>query len=119
METEFEKTDRLVDLHFVYAAKVASVNRAADEQRLQRQREGEAVDEDLEAELYLTRLDGGLFTLQIIDHIMLRICTCDEDSSVSIQFDPIPREEENNDTLFFFSFFFFFSFSCRTLQTDP
>lgn len=79
VETDFEKSDRLVDLHFVYLGKVASVNQSVEEQKRKLLEEGEEVDE---GEFYLTRLDGGLFILQIIDHILLHICTCEEDSSV-------------------------------------
>ena len=29
-----------------------------------------------EEEIYMKRLDGGLFTLQLVDYIMLEICSC-------------------------------------------
>jgi len=35
---------------------------------------GEDVDDDMEDEFYLKRLDSGLFTLQLIDYIMLEVC---------------------------------------------
>lgn len=41
-------------------------------QRLKHQ--GEEVDDDMEDEFYLKRLDSGLFTLQLIDYIMLEVC---------------------------------------------
>lgn len=41
-------------------------------QRLKQQ--GEDVDDDMEDEFYLKRLDSGLFTLQLIDYIMLEVC---------------------------------------------
>jgi len=53
-----------MELHFKYFDKV----RAVDE-RLER--DGEDEDED---EMYLKRLEGGLFTLQLVDYIMLEIC---------------------------------------------
>ena len=43
---------------------------------------GEDVDDDMEDEFYLKRLDSGLFTLQLIDYIMLEICASGS-SSVS------------------------------------
>jgi hypothetical protein len=44
---------------------------------------GEEVDDDMEDEFYLKRLDSGLFTLQLIDYIMLEVCASGA-SSVSI-----------------------------------
>ena len=44
---------------------------------------GEEVDDDMEDEFYLKRLDSGLFTLQLIDYIMLEICASGA-SSVSL-----------------------------------
>ena len=41
-------------------------------QRLKQQ--GEELDDDMEDEFYLKRLDCGLFTLQLIDYIMLEVC---------------------------------------------
>ena len=43
---------------------------------------GETVDDDTEDEFYLRRLDSGLFTLQLIDYIMLETCASGS-SSVS------------------------------------
>jgi beta-catenin-like protein 1 len=34
---------------------------------------GEDLDEDMEDEFYIRRLDAGLFTLQLVDYIMLEI----------------------------------------------
>ena len=36
--------------------------------------EGEEIDDDLEDSYYLRRLEAGLFTLQLLDYIMLEIC---------------------------------------------
>ncbi len=32
-------------------------------------------EEEFENEIYFRRLDGGLFTLQLIDYIILEVCT--------------------------------------------
>ncbi|KAL1140811.1 hypothetical protein AAG570_000739 [Ranatra chinensis] len=66
-ENDYEKVDRLLELHFKYMDKVDIIdteieNRIADE-----------LEED-EDSIYLKRLDGGLFTLQLIDYIMLEVC---------------------------------------------
>lgn len=37
-------------------------------------RRGEIIDDDMEDEFYLRRLDAGLFVLQLICYIMAEIC---------------------------------------------
>ena len=39
------------------------------------QDEGEEIDEALEDEFYMRRLDAGLFTLQLIDCIIMEVCS--------------------------------------------
>nr|CAG4636896.1 EOG090X03ST [Ceriodaphnia reticulata] len=63
-ENDHEKTDRLMELHFKYFDKL----RVIDAQ-LQRNE----TDED-DDEIYLKRLEGGLFTLQLVDYIMMEVC---------------------------------------------
>ncbi|KAK3865630.1 hypothetical protein Pcinc_028772 [Petrolisthes cinctipes] len=65
-ENDHEKVDRLLELHFKYLEKVLATNSALEEQA-----KAENLDED---EQYLRRLDGGLFSLQLVDHIMLDVC---------------------------------------------
>ncbi|XP_033754233.1 beta-catenin-like protein 1 [Pecten maximus] len=73
-ENDHEKVERLLELHFKYLDKA----RACDEQiEMEKQRlksTGEDIDEDLEDEFYLRRLEAGLFTLQLVDYIMLEVC---------------------------------------------
>lgn len=64
-ENDLEKVDRLLELHFKYMDKV---------DRTEKEMEQEAEDLDDEAQ-YLKRLSGGLFTLQLIDRIILEVCT--------------------------------------------
>ena len=54
-----------MELHFKFFEKIQIVD-----ERIEKEARG---DED-EDELYLRRLEGGLFTLQLIDYIMLEIC---------------------------------------------
>lgn len=65
-ENDHEKVDRLLELHFKFLEKVLQTNAAVEEKT-----KAENLDED---EVYLQRLDGGLFTLQLVDNIMLDIC---------------------------------------------
>lgn len=65
-ENEYEKVDRLLELHMKYLEKVETIDKELDEQG------GDDEEEDDEA-IYLKRLSGGLFTLQLIDYIVLEI----------------------------------------------
>ncbi|XP_055638811.1 beta-catenin-like protein 1 [Toxorhynchites rutilus septentrionalis] len=69
-ENDFEKVERLMELHFKYLEKVELVDRDIDQQM----NGGEEEDEDA---TYLKRLSGGLFTLQLIDYIVLEISSTD------------------------------------------
>ncbi|XP_057337861.1 beta-catenin-like protein 1 isoform X1 [Microplitis mediator] len=60
-ENDFEKVDRLMELHFKYLEKVEEI-------------ENNAKEDDDEEESYIKRLDGGLFTLQLVDYVLLEAC---------------------------------------------
>ncbi|XP_066584208.1 beta-catenin-like protein 1 [Prorops nasuta] len=60
-ENDCEKVDRLMELHFKYLDKIEAVERSLKD------------DED-EEESYLKRLEGGLFTLQLVDYVLLEAC---------------------------------------------
>lgn len=61
-ENDHEKVDRLMELHFKYLEKVETLDSTLDE-----------TNEDEES-LYLKRLEGGLFTLQLVDYIIIEVC---------------------------------------------
>ncbi|CAG9782922.1 unnamed protein product [Diatraea saccharalis] len=63
-ENDLEKVDRLLELHFKYMDKV-------DRTEKEMEQEQEDLDDDAQ---YLKRLSGGLFTLQLIDRIILEVC---------------------------------------------
>ncbi|EEB10316.1 conserved hypothetical protein [Pediculus humanus corporis] len=68
-ENDHEKVDRLLELHFKYLEKVEEVDMEIEENlRIDK----EELDEE---EVYLKRLEGGLFTLQLIDYILLEVCS--------------------------------------------
>ncbi|XP_001604182.2 beta-catenin-like protein 1 [Nasonia vitripennis] len=60
-ENDYEKVDRLMELHFKYLEKVEEV-------------EKNAKDDDDEEETMIKRLNEGLFTLQLVDYILLEAC---------------------------------------------
>ncbi|KAL4715237.1 hypothetical protein ACJJTC_007819 [Scirpophaga incertulas] len=64
-ENDLEKVDRLLELHFKYMDKV-------DRTEKEMEQDTEDLDDDAQ---YLKRLAGGLFTLQLIDRIILEVCT--------------------------------------------
>ncbi|RIA90269.1 Catenin-beta-like protein [Glomus cerebriforme] len=76
IENNYEKVDRLLEMRESYEAKVESVNKEIEEEK--ETLEGD--DSEME-ELYLRRrLDGGLFTLQLVDLTIAWICY--EDSAI-------------------------------------
>ncbi|PRP73525.1 beta-catenin-like protein 1-like isoform 2 [Planoprotostelium fungivorum] len=64
-ENNCEKVERLLELHEKYTEKLSKA-----EEELRAEMEEEEVDEE---ELYLKRLDAGLFTLQMIDTVIAYI----------------------------------------------
>ncbi|XP_012935152.1 beta-catenin-like protein 1 [Aplysia californica] len=73
-ENDHEKVERLLELHFKYLDKVRQCDDQIERQKMQLKHNGEEVDDDMEDDFYLRRLDSGLFTLQLIDYIMLETC---------------------------------------------
>ncbi|KAK7504727.1 hypothetical protein BaRGS_00004213 [Batillaria attramentaria] len=72
-ENDHEKVERLMELHFKYLDKVHQCDDQIEREKQRLKHQGEDVDDDMEDEFYLKRLDSGLFTLQLIDYIMLEI----------------------------------------------
>uniref|UniRef100_A0A2P2I082 Beta-catenin-like protein 1 n=1 Tax=Hirondellea gigas TaxID=1518452 RepID=A0A2P2I082_9CRUS len=68
LENDHEKVDRLMELHFAYLDRVMATDRQLEKMQAKAE---EVLDED---GIYLRRLGGGLFTLQLIDYIMLCVC---------------------------------------------
>ncbi|KAK7789386.1 hypothetical protein R5R35_007465 [Gryllus longicercus] len=73
-ENDHEKVDRLLELHFKYLEKVEEVDLVLEQERKENSTDDEDEDEGDEAR-YLRRLEGGLFTLQLVDYILLEVCT--------------------------------------------
>ncbi|XP_018320505.1 beta-catenin-like protein 1 [Agrilus planipennis] len=61
-ENDHEKVDRLMELHFKYLEKVEALDETLDDN-----------EENPDAN-YLKRLEGGLFTLQLVDYIVVEVC---------------------------------------------
>ncbi len=71
VENDFEKVDRLMELHFKYQHRVKD----SDHQM----RQSGAAEED-EIEMYLRRLDAGLLALQMVDFMIAMLCRSLESS---------------------------------------
>eukprot|EP00054_Salpingoeca_dolichothecata_P021807 m.140791 g.140791 ORF g.140791 m.140791 type:complete len:582 (-) comp24123_c0_seq4:13-1758(-) len=74
VESDMVKIDRLLELHFSYVEKVQQVEQKIQEEIKELQEQGEEIDEETENEQYLQRMDGGLFTLQLVDYIIGSAC---------------------------------------------
>ncbi|XP_052817253.1 beta-catenin-like protein 1 [Mya arenaria] len=71
IENDHEKVERLLELHFKYLDKVRFVDDQIEREKSRLKYTSKEVDDDMEDEFYLRRLDAGLFTLQLIDYILL------------------------------------------------
>jgi beta-catenin-like protein 1 len=65
-ESDHEKVERLMELHFKFIDRVA-----VTEDRLRSTDDQEEMDEE---EMYLERLNGGLYVLQLVDYIIVDVC---------------------------------------------
>uniref|UniRef100_A0A452FPG2 Beta-catenin-like protein 1 n=1 Tax=Capra hircus TaxID=9925 RepID=A0A452FPG2_CAPHI len=72
-ENDSEKVDRLMELHFKYLDAVQVADKKIEGEKHDMVRRGEIIDNDIEDEFYLRRLDAGLFVLQHICYIMAEI----------------------------------------------
>lgn len=72
-ENDCEKVDRLMELHFKYLDAVQAADKRIDGEKHDMVRRGEILDDVMEDEFYLRRLDAGLFVLQLICNIMVEI----------------------------------------------
>jgi len=74
-ENDHEKVDRLMEVHDKYLAKVEESDKAIDKEvrMMAKDPEQEPLSDE---EIYLKRLEGGLFCLQQVDYIILEICSC-------------------------------------------
>ncbi|XP_065289434.1 beta-catenin-like protein 1 isoform X1 [Dermacentor albipictus] len=74
-ENDHEKVDRLMELHFKYLEKVHAIDNIIEREKENPKFHDDEDHLDQEDKFYLRRLDAGLFTLQLVDYIMLDICS--------------------------------------------
>ncbi|XP_065887853.1 beta-catenin-like protein 1 [Dysidea avara] len=74
LEIDHEKVDRLIELHFKYLQRVREADDAF--RRDNPMLEDDDIIDDVEDEKYLRRLDAGLYTLQLVDYIVMELHVC-------------------------------------------
>lgn len=82
VENDFEKVDRLMELHLKYLEKVENIDREIENSKKFKKPDEEDEEEDDEEAHYLKRLSGGLFTLQLVDYIVLEIAISPDGSKI-------------------------------------
>ncbi|XP_053309605.1 beta-catenin-like protein 1 [Spea bombifrons] len=73
-ENDSEKVDRLMELYFKYLDAVRAADKRIEGEKHDMVKRGEILDDDLEEEFYLRRLDAGLFLLQLLCYIIAELC---------------------------------------------
>nr|XP_034957689.1 beta-catenin-like protein 1 [Zootoca vivipara] len=63
-----------MELYFKYLDAMQAADKKIEGEKHDMVRRGEIIDDDMEDEFYLRRLDAGLFVLQLICYIMAEIC---------------------------------------------
>ena len=81
VESNYEKTDKLLDIRTSAQARLAVVDHEIDAEKKALLEANEGVGNEEEDAWYLRRLDGGLYTLQTVDYILAWIVM--EDDGVS------------------------------------
>ncbi|KAF3860061.1 hypothetical protein F7725_000316 [Dissostichus mawsoni] len=72
-ENDCEKVDRLMEMHFKYLEAVQQADKRIEGEKHEMVRRGEILDDGIEDDFYIRRLDAGLFVLQLICYIMVEI----------------------------------------------
>jgi len=70
VENDHEKVDRLVELHCFYFTSAMETEKELRNEAVS----WEGTEEEVEEEIYLKRLEEGLFTLQQLDYIIMKVC---------------------------------------------
>ncbi|RTG86968.1 beta-catenin-like protein 1 [Schistosoma bovis] len=74
VENDHEKVDRLIELHLKYLDIVKATNSKVEAMRRNEKKWIGYTREEVETELMLKRLEGGLLPLQVLDVIILDVC---------------------------------------------
>lgn len=80
VEDDHIKIDRLIELHFKYWGRVQACDAQIEKQKNAMAVKDEDLDESTEEQFYLRRLDAGLFTLQLVDCVIVECCSSGNNS---------------------------------------
>lgn len=78
VESNYEKTDKLLDIRTSAQARLTVTDREIDAEKEAMLKTGEKIGGEEEDKWYLRRLDGGLYTLQTVDYILAWIVMEDD-----------------------------------------
>lgn len=78
VEKNYEKVDKLLDIRDAAKSRLKATEKQIDTEKQELLASGEEIDQDQESLWYLSRLDGGLFTLQTVDYILAWIIMEDD-----------------------------------------
>ncbi|KAJ3736307.1 Catenin-beta-like protein [Lentinula guzmanii] len=78
VENNYEKVDKLLDIRENALSRLKAADAEVEGQKKALLTEGEEISEEHEDSWYILRLDGGLFTLQIVDYILAWIAMEDD-----------------------------------------
>jgi len=91
--------DRLLDVRESVRVRLKMVERTIEEEKKEMQRKGEDIGEEEDDEWYSQKLEGGLFTLQIVDYIIGWICMEDDGIRAHVQFMLARRDQALKDVV--------------------
>lgn len=77
-ENDMQKVERLLELYEKYRVRVKKAGAKLEAEYRADLDEGEELDAEEEEEIYMAKLDAGLFTLQFICYIIAIISSADE-----------------------------------------
>ena len=83
IEQNFEKAEKLIELHFKYADRLIKCDQQISKEKTRLKAEDEEIDEQ---EFFLQRLGSGLFTLQLVDQVVLILSSDSVSNSISSVF---------------------------------
>ena len=84
VENTYEKVDRLLDIREGAGSRLKVVDKEIETERMEMKEAGETIGEVDEDRWYLRRLDGGLYTLQVVDYILAWVCMEDDGVCYSV-----------------------------------
>lgn len=77
VENDYAKMERLYEFHTKYNEELARTDEVIKKETMQLMVEGDEVDDEMENEFYMRRLQSGLFTLHLVDTVIAHTIVSD------------------------------------------